>query len=44
MKSEIDDHADKECAKHYRQAAREINKMTNEDYDDFLKNILKTVK
>ncbi len=44
MTSEIDDHADKECVKHYRQAAHEINEMTNEDYDDFLKNILKTVK
>ena len=44
MKSEIDEHADKECAKHYNQAAREINKKTNADYDNFLKNILRTVK
>ena len=44
MKGEIEKHADKECAKHYRQAAREINSMTNDDYDKFLRNILKTVK
>jgi hypothetical protein len=43
MKNEIEAHSDKECAKHYRQAAREINKMTNEDYDAFLNNILDTV-
>jgi hypothetical protein len=44
MKKEIKNHADKECAEYYNGAADEINKMTNDDYDKFLKNILKTVK
>jgi len=43
MSSEIDNYADPECAKAYKAAARKINKMTNDDYDDFLQNILDTV-
>jgi hypothetical protein len=43
MIGEIDDYADKECAKAYKQAAKEIKKKTNDDYDDFLQNILDTV-
>ena len=44
MIGEIDNHADKECVKRYKQAAKEIKKKTNDDYDEFLLNILNQVK
>ncbi len=44
MMAEIDNHADKECVKRYKQAAKEIKKKTNDDYDEFLLNILNQVK
>lgn len=44
MKKEFDKHADAECVKAYEEAAEKIEKTTNEDYDNFLNNILKTVK
>jgi uncharacterized Zn-binding protein involved in type VI secretion len=36
MSKEIANHADAECAKAYKAAAKKINKITNEQYDNFL--------
>ena len=44
MKAELKNHADPDCVEAYNEAADEIDEKTNEDYDNFLKNILKTVK
>jgi hypothetical protein len=41
MLKEIDEHADSDCVKAYRKAAREINAKTNDDYDAFLRECLK---
>ena len=44
MKKELDEHADDECVKAYKEAADKIDKVTDAEYDQFLNNILKTVK
>ena len=44
MKKELDKHADADCVEAYKKAAKQIEKTTNEDYDNFLMDILETVK
>jgi hypothetical protein len=44
MKKELGDHADADCEKAYAAAAKKIEKISNEDYDNFLMDILETVK
>lgn len=44
MKKELPKHADPDCVEAYKEAAAEIDKTTNADYDKHLKNILKTVR
>jgi hypothetical protein len=43
-KGALDKHADAECVKAYKAAAKKIRSVTNEEYDAFLTNILETVK
>jgi hypothetical protein len=44
MEKEIEGHSDADCAKKYKAAAKKVRSVTSEEYDAFLKNILKTVK
>ncbi len=41
MRKEIDGHADEDCVKAYKEAAAKIDKITNPQYDAFLKKCLK---
>lgn len=44
MNEALDEHADADCVKAYKAAAKKVTSVTNEEYDAFLQNILDTVE